>query len=71
LRSSRADFICLQEVSTVFERLLQREGWAREFVVTRTREYFEAAGEGQGRGRGGKEGGPEAVVVMVRKDLVG
>lgn len=70
LRSARADIIALQEISAEFEAHLQREAWARDFAMSVSREFFNAAGAGAGA-RGGKEGKPEAVVVMVRTELLG
>ena len=69
MRSSRGDVFALQEVSAAFEALLQREAWVRDFAISQSREFFDEAGDGAGGG--GKEGGPEAVLLMVRKELVG
>ncbi|KAK4705583.1 hypothetical protein P7C70_g623, partial [Phenoliferia sp. Uapishka_3] len=68
IRSTRADLIVLQEVSETLEALLHREAWARDYVMSTTRGFSEAAGKGNGGG--GKAGGEEAVLVMVKKDLM-
>lgn len=69
LREARFDIAALQEVTLAFFAAIQRAGWAREYVVSGAREYLRAAGKGDG-GKG-KEGGPEAVVFLVRRELVG
>ena len=72
--------IALQEVTPEFGALVRSQDWVkRDWLVTSVEDYLRVAGDptkgggGGRRGGGGrvKEGGKEAVMLMVRKGLVG
>lgn len=69
LHEARFDIAALQEVTPAFFAALQKAGWTKEYALSGAQEFLHAAGHGGGGW--GKEGGPEAVVLLVRRELVG
>lgn len=70
--------ISLQEVTQEFETLLRREEWVQQgWVVSGVHDYLAVAGDpprGGSGWRGGvrpKQGGKEAVIILIRSNLVG
>jgi endonuclease/exonuclease/phosphatase family metal-dependent hydrolase len=70
IHNLNADIISLQEVSVAFYRALMEQEGTGEYYASSLERYFEVAGLGVG-GKGGKQGGREGVVMLVKKELVG
>ncbi|KAM0756491.1 hypothetical protein T439DRAFT_376671 [Meredithblackwellia eburnea MCA 4105] len=68
LRHSKAHIIALQELDQQLQQNLLSQNWLRDnYVISTVDSYWHTIG--QGDGGTGKEGRPEAVIVLVRREL--